>query len=199
MSEDLNALIEKIQTEGVLAAEKRAGEIEERVRQEAEAVIQKAKLEAQKILSKAKEDIAKIDFAEKTLLKQAGRDFLLNLRKEIDSMLNKIVSSHIAQALGTPELLKIINALVKEHCASPGERNIVISISRNDLEKLEKGFLSELKEEIKHGVAIKPSDDISYGFIISYDAGKSHFDFSDKALAEYIGTYLKPKLAEILK
>jgi vacuolar-type H+-ATPase subunit E/Vma4 len=46
---------------------------------------------------------------------------------------------------------------------------------------------------------VQPSEDISSGFIISYDQGKSYFDFSDKALAEYIAGYLKPQLSEILK
>ncbi|PIW68507.1 MAG: V-type ATP synthase subunit E, partial [Candidatus Omnitrophica bacterium CG12_big_fil_rev_8_21_14_0_65_42_8] len=53
--------------------------------------------------------------------------------------------------------------------------------------------------EAKKGIVVRASDEISVGFTISFDAGKSQYDFTDKALAEYIGVYLKPKLSEILK
>ena len=43
-------------------------------------------------------------------------------------------------------------------------------------------------------IILKPAEEISGGFTISFDNGKSCYDFTDKALAEYIGTYLKPKL-----
>jgi len=42
-------------------------------------------------------------------------------------------------------------------------------------------------------------EEISGGFTISFDSGKSCYDFTDKALADYIGTYLKPKLNQILQ
>lgn len=199
MPEDINALIEKIQLEGVEVAEAKAREIEVQAKKEAEAIIAKARYEAQNILSKAKTEAVKIEESTKSLLKQAGRDLLLNLKKEINATLEKIVSSHTQQALNPAELLKIINALIKDYCSKEAKGSIVVSISKADLEKLEKSFASELKEEIKKGVTIKASEDISGGLTISYDAGKSHFDFTDKAITEYITAHLKPKLAEVLK
>ena len=76
---------------------------------------------------------------------------------------------------------------------------IVISLGKEEFQKLEKTLLSELKDEVKKGVTLKSSDEIGAGFIISFDAGKSHFDFTDKALAQYLGGYLKPAIAELLK
>ena len=197
--EDLKNLIDKINEEGINAAQKKAREIESQAQESAQFILEKARLEAKHILSKAKEDSAKAEEATRALLKQASRDLMLNLRKEIDVMLEKIISSHIQQALTPQELLKIINALVKDHCSKEAKASVVISVGKHDFEKLEKSFLSELKEEIKRGIIIKSSDDISFGFTISYDADKSHFDFTDKALVEYISSELKPKLAEILK
>jgi hypothetical protein len=40
---------------------------------------------------------------------------------------------------------------------------------------------------------------MSGGFTISFDSGRSCYDFTDRALAAYIGTYLKPKLNQILQ
>ena len=83
MSLELKALIEKIQEEGVQAAEDRAKEIESQARTQAEKIVQAAKKEASKILSEAQERIAKDEKSQITSLKQSGRNLLLALRKEI--------------------------------------------------------------------------------------------------------------------
>jgi len=52
---------------------------------------------------------------------------------------------------------------------------------------------------VKSGIVLKPSEQISGGFLISFDRGRSAYDFTDQGLAEYIGGYLKPKLNRILQ
>ena len=197
MAEELKSLIEKIQTEGVLAAEEKARQIEAAAKQEAQAIVGKAREAAEKILGEAKERISRIEEGQKASLKQAGRDLILSLKKEIGAMLDKIILSHVHKALLAEELARIIPALIKEH-PKPGKEEIVISLKKEDLEKLEKGFLSELRDEIRKGIVLKPCEDIQAGFMISYDSGKSYYDFTDKALGLDISSFLKPKLGEIL-
>jgi len=197
MAEELKDLIEKIREEGVLAAEEKARQIEAAARQEAQVIVEKARRDAEKALAEAKERISRMEDGQKASLKQAGRDLILSLKKEIGAMLDKIVLSHVHKALSTEELARMIPALIKEH-PKLGKEEIVISLKKEDLEKLEKGFLSELREEIKKGVILKASEEIQAGFMISYDSGKSYYDFTDKALGRYISSFLKPKLGEIL-
>lgn len=198
MSQDIKDLIQKIQQEGIQVAEDKAREIEEKARQEAEAILRNAKTEAAKIIAEAKERIEKMQNSSLVSLQQAGRNLLLSLREEIDAMLEKLLASSVKQAFTPEELVKIINTLIKES-VKEDKPGIVISVNKDDLHRLEKGILSELKDEAKKGITLKPLEDITGGFIISFDRGKSHFDFTDKALAEYLGQYLKPRLAEILK
>jgi vacuolar-type H+-ATPase subunit E/Vma4 len=75
----------------------------------------------------------------------------------------------------------------------------MVLVNKEDLESLEKNFLYKLREETKKNIILRPAEEISGGFTISFDNGKSSYDFTDKALAEYIGTYLKPKLNQILQ
>jgi hypothetical protein len=49
------------------------------------------------------------------------------------------------------------------------------------------------------GIQFKFSKDIKVGFIISFDKGKSFFDFTDEGFQEALGVYLKPELASLLK
>lgn len=198
MSEELKELIEKIQTEGVKAAEEKAQAIIEEARRQAAAIVEKANSEARKSLQETNGRIAKSEEASRLALKQVGRDTLISLRKEVSVLLDKIIRSSIQEALAPRELGEIITSLIKETVHKHGE-GVEVTLKKEDVEKLEKGFLSELKAELKKGIILKPSDEISAGFLISFDSGKSHFDFTDKALADYLAGYLKPKLLEILK
>ena len=196
MAEEIKNLIEKIQQEGFKVAEDKAKDIQEQAKHQAKEIIEKAKNEADKIISDAKDKIAKMEESSKATLKQSGRDLFILIKKEVNALLGKLIVSNVKQTLNPDELAKIITILIKDH---KGKEDIIISLKKEDMEKLEKGFLGELKEEVKKGIVLKPSEDIHAGLIISYDGGKSHFDFTDKALAEYIGSYIKPKIGEIIK
>ncbi|MFA5156512.1 MAG: V-type ATP synthase subunit E family protein [Candidatus Omnitrophota bacterium] len=198
MAEEIKNLIEKIHSEGIQAAEAKAAEIENKAREEADAIVSRAKEEAEAMLSAAKERISRMEEKSKTLLTQAARDLLLSLRKEINAVLGRLVNADVRSALNPDALQRIILEMVKNY---PGgqEQEIVISLKKEDAEQLQKHFLGRLKEETKRNIVIKPSEDILGGFTISFDAGKSQFDFTDKALAEYISLYLKPNLSGILK
>ena len=198
MVEDLGSLIEKINQEGIEAAEEKARAIEDEAKRRSDEIVAKAKKEAQKIIAKAKDDIATMEKSGEASLKQAGRNLIISLRKEIASVLDGIIKSNIREGLTPAEMAKIIHALVKNY-KGESKGDIIISLNKEDLGKMEKTLLGKLKSEAKKGITIKRSDDIQAGFIISYDSGRSYYDFTDKALAEYIGAYLKPKLSELLK
>lgn len=198
MPEELKELIAKIKEEGIMAAEEKAREIENRARAKADEILANANKKAQTLLSEAKTKASQDAQKTKALLDQAGRDLLLSLRKEINAMLERLIISETGSALSAAELHRIIAELIKTRSDKSGEE-VIVSLKKGDLEILEKKFLSKLKEETRKNIVLKPSSEIRAGFTISFDGGKSCYDFSDKALAEYIGQYLKPKLNEILK
>ena len=198
MAEEIRDLIEKINQEGIKAAEEKAQNIEAAAKQRADDILAQAGLEAEEMIAAAKDRIRREDEKGKILLAQAGRDLLLSLRKEINAMLGRIVVSDIQQALTPEALFKLLSEVVRNF--STGENSdITVLLNKEDLETLEKNFLYKLREETKKKIILKPAEEISGGFTISFDSEKSCYDFTDKALAEYIGTYLKPKLNQILQ
>jgi V/A-type H+-transporting ATPase subunit E len=184
MAEEIRDLIEKINQEGIKAAEEKAQNIEAAAKQRADDILAQAKLEAEEMIAAAKDRLHREDEKEKILLAQAGRDLLLSLRKEINAMLGRIVVSDLQQALTPEALSNLLSEVVRNYSAG---------------ESLEKNILHKLREETKKKIILRPAEEISGGFTISFDSGKSCYDFTDKALAEYIGTYLKPKLNQILQ
>ena len=198
MAEELKALIEKIKEDGVKAAEEKARSIEEEAKEKASAVMERAKKEAGNLISDAGERIARMEESAKETIRQAGRDLALSLKKEINGMLERIALSHVREALRPEEMAKIITSLVRIP-KTEGEKGIVISLGKEDIGKLEKSLLKELNQEMKKGITLRSSGDIRGGFLISYDGGKSSYDFSGKALAEYLAGRIRPNLAEMMK
>jgi len=197
MPEEIRDLIEKINQEGIKAAEEKAQNIESLAKQKADDILSQARLEAEKIITAAEDRVRREDTAEKALLAQAGRDLLLSLRKEINAMLDRIVVSDIQQALTPERLSGLLSEIVRNY--EGGENSdITVFLKKEDLEILEKTFFQKLREETNNKIVLKPTEEISGGFTISFDRGKSCYDFSDRALAEYIGVYLKPKLNQLL-
>jgi len=197
MTENIKDLIKKIQEEGINSAEEKARLIEEEAISKSKGIIEEALAKAKSISKKAEEDALRTKESTMVLLNQASRDVLLTLKKEIGLLLNKVVVTEVSKALDQEELQNIIFALIKD-IGERESKDVVLTMSERDLEKLKKYFHNKLSDFLQRNIVLKSSDDISAGFVISYDKDKSHFDFTDKALAEYIGKYLKPKLKDIL-
>jgi len=198
MAEEIRDLIEKINQEGIRAAEEKAQQIEAAAGQRADEILARARFEAEEMIAAAKARISRDDETGKTLLAQAGRDLLLSLRKEINAMLGRIVVSDVRQALTPETLSRLLSEVVRNYSAGDGSE-ITVFLNQEDLEILEKQFLHKLQKETKKEILLRPAEEISGGFIISFDSGKSCYDFTDRALADYIGTCLKPKLNRILQ
>ena len=75
----------------------------------------------------------------------------------------------------------------------------ISSRAEKDLKKLKEGFLAKLKDQVKHPIQFQLAQDFGYGFTISFDNGRSCFDFTDKSLAEFLSQYLNQELSLLLK
>ena len=198
MAEELKALIEKIQEEGVKAAEAKAASIEDQAMRRADEMVRQAEKDARRAIDEAQSSIAKMEEGAKESIRQAGRDTVLALKKEISEILGRIVETHVHKALSPEELARILVTVIKG-CGGENKDKVIVSIRKEDLERVEKAVFAELGQEAKKGIILKAAADIKGGFHISYDSGKSFFDFSDRSLAEYLAQHLKGRLAELLK
>ena len=135
-----------------------------------------------------------------TSIKQASRDMLLSLRKEIGNILQKIVAAKVSDALTAQTLTAIITDVAKRAVdANQAQGGLEVTVSAQDLQNLQQGFIAQLQKELKKPIHFKASEDIGKGFVISFDQGKSNFDFSDAGLADYLGAYLNEQVAALLK
>ena len=200
MSQQVQELIDKIKTEGLAAADQKARELEEQAKRNAQGILNEANKRAQDLLLDAEEEIRKKQEAARMALQQASRDTLLSLKKEVQKLLQKVIAAQVADAL-TPQKLSDIIAEIA-HKAVDGksaDAGIEVVLSPKDLKELRDGFLAQLQKQFKCPVHFQASEDIGKGFTVSFDQGKSSFDFSQEGLAEYLSVYLNEELAALVK
>ncbi|HNQ49933.1 MAG TPA: V-type ATP synthase subunit E family protein [Candidatus Omnitrophota bacterium] len=197
MADQIKELLDKIQAEGVQAAQDKAREIEKESRAKADWIVQKADAQAKKILEDAKEASDRMQASGQAALQQAARDVILSLKKEIFAMLERLIAAQVSAAL-TPEALSaIISSLVRAY-ADKSDSAVIVYLKEQDKKTLEGHFLKELQDQSRKGVELRSQDGISAGFVISFDNGKSQFDFTDREMAVYLASLLKPSIAQLL-
>ncbi len=199
MGRQVQDLIDKIKQEGLQAADKKSQEIETKAQEKAKEIVQAAEKKSSLIIEKAKQDAQKLEVSAKTAVSQAGRNALLDLKKQIQTILNKIVLKEIAEALTSEVVVDLLKIIIKNFSDQKSDSRIKIGLNPKDVDKVSKGFMEKLKSEAKKNIEICASEDIATGFTISFDSGKSSFEFTDESLAQYLSIYLNPQIAELLK
>ena len=200
MSQLVQELIDKIKTEGVQAADEKAKEIKGVAQTGAQKIIADAQDQARKIIADAEGQSARTRESTQMALKQAARDTLLSLRREIESILENVVHAQVGEALSAERLADILGEVIKKSVDSNlAEGDILVSLNPKDLKQLNEGFLAKIQKQIKNSVKLRSKEDLAKGFTISFDEGKSCFDFSDDSLAEYLSAYLNAQAAQLLQ
>jgi len=200
MSQQVQELIEKIKSEGIEAGQKQADDIIKEAQNKAASVIKDSKNQAQQLVLQSQEEIKKMKEAANKALQQASRDALLSLRKEIENTLKKLVYREVGASLSGQPLAEILKTVIQQTLSAAKEGpDIQFVLSPRDLDQLKNGFLTELQKELKNPIHFQSSGDISGGFTVSFDSGKSSFDFTDESLAAYLGIFLNAQVAAIVK
>ena len=200
MAQQVQELIDKIKEEGIQAAEQQAVEIKKQATNDAERIIKEASNKADQLIVNAKEEVKKLQESTHMALKQAARDTILSLRKEIEAVLAKIVKTEVSSALNAELVGNLLEAAVKTALDNKViEGDLHIGVNEKDLSKIKSGFLSKLQKQVKTKIHVAAAGDIGQGFTISFDGGKSNFDFTDQNLAEYLGTFLNSQIALLIK
>ena len=199
MTQQVQELINKIKSEGVQAADEKAKEIESQAKKNAEQIVTDAKKQADQLILQANEEAKKVKELTHMALQQAARDTLLSVKKQIKEILHKIVVTDVGDALTTETLSQIVETIVSKFVDDKSaEQNIHVTLSAHDLKVLRDGFVTKLQKHLKQPVRLQSAQDVGKGFTISFDGGKSSFDFTDESLAAFMSAYVNAEVAALL-
>jgi len=201
MAEELQGLLDKIQSEGIAKAEAEKNAVIESAKAESAKIIENAKKEAAEIIRKAEENAEMSRTKGAAAIKQAARDVIIALRADMENRLKKLVSDCLGEAM-TPELMgKIILEMVKAYREKNpnGEATVELLLQQKDAAALEKYLKSGVLKDLKANPSISVGGDFSSGLQLGFKGEDVFLDFSDDALTDVICAFVGPKLAASIK
>ena len=193
---NLEALVSKLQTEGVDKANAEAEVILKKAEEKAELIRENARKEAEKTLEKAKTDAEKFQQNAVSSVELAGRDLLLSLKEKIKDLFDHAFKTEIAAQMDDTLLAGLIASVVDNWAKG---QTVDIQVNSEDVDKLLKQVQAAVNSSFKDSIEIKQNRNITNGFRISLTENGVNYDFTDATVAEALKVHLNPKLAELIK
>lgn len=198
MAEELQSLLEKINQDGIQKAEAEKARILAAANAEADAIRAAAAKHAAALKADAEKSAAALRDKTLAALEQARRDILLQLRGELLDRLKAAVGDGVAQAL-TPEFTA---GLVKELCAAfsaAPESEVSVRCAVRDVPALDAALKRALADSLTRNPTILGVRNFPAGLELSFDGGRSYFDFSSEALSGVLDAYLGETVAALFQ
>ncbi|MDD3033770.1 MAG: V-type ATP synthase subunit E family protein [Bacteroidales bacterium] len=201
MQNKLQELTEKLYSEGLSKGREEAERIKADAQKEAEQIISKAREESEQIISKAHKEAE--DIKERILneVKMSSRQSYTTLRHEIESLISSnALKGPVSEAMNDNALIKEIIKTIIAAFSPQSDKAAELSIILPEKSKgeLEQFITNNITKQFNQGIEIKFDKRVSSGFKIGPKGEGYHISFTDKDFEELIGSYLRPRVREIL-
>lgn len=199
MAENLQGLLDKIQTRGLEKANAERDAILKSANEEAAAIVAGAKQEAEAILRNARTEAANLNSRAESAVKQAARDIILKLDGELKRRITNAVRENAAAALN-PALMSAIIAEMAGNFAKNGGKvtELELLLAPQTLATLGESLRASLRESFSADPELFADADMTGGLKISINGSEVFFDFSDEAITDLVGGYIGSRLASVI-
>lgn len=201
MQNKLQELTEKLYSEGLSKGREEAERIKADAQKEAEQIISKAREESEQIISTAHKEAE--DIKERILneVKMSSRQSYTTLRHEIESLISSnTLKTPISEAMNDNALIKDIISTIVSAFSPQSDKAADLSIILPEKSKgeLDRFITENITKQFNQGLEIKFDKKVSSGFKIGPKGEGYHISFTDKDFEELVGSYLRPRIREIL-
>ena len=199
MADDLQALLNKINEEGLKKAEQTKADILAKADAEAKAIIKKAQEEADDCRAKAQADSQILVQKGEEALRQAARDMMLSLRQQLQSRVKTAVLQLMDATLDAQQMPGIIAQIVQSYLQKDGnEDNLELLVNKDQLDVLSAAVKAKLADNLKNQCEFSPAPTVTNGFKLAFKDNDVLYDFTDQALADAVASYVGPRIAAAL-
>ena len=194
MTQDLQQLLEKINTDGVEKAKSEATKIIAQANAQAKAIVAAATRDAEQLAAHAKQEADAFEHRAEETIRQSARDTVLNVEKSVTEMLTALLLKDVSITMNSPELVaQLASEAVRAYIQEKGEMDVVASAKLVDV------IRAKLASEAVKGVTVVSDAHTGSGFKVRLENGRVEHDFSGAAVADALAKNLRPKLAALLK
>jgi V/A-type H+-transporting ATPase subunit E len=199
MADELQALLEKINEEGLKKADAEREAIVAKANKEATRIVEEAAAERKRMLEEARREAETLRVKGEESLRQAARDLLLSLREQLEQRLKAVAADTVREALTPDQVAGILKDMVGSFLSDAGDDSgAEVQVGAEQEEQIRNHLMSHLADDLRSRVELTPVRGISGGFRIQVNGEDVVYDFSDDALAEALTAFVNPRLAEIL-
>ena len=177
MELQINDLVSSIKKEGIDAANTEAEKIISEAKRRAEEIIRDADEKAEEIKAKSEKEISLLRESAVLNAEHAKRDAMLSFKESVKAEYQKILSADISKALNPEALATLIKAVLQGE--NPDDYAAEIS-------EVTDGLKSQLSEEIKNGLELRPTPGVKVGFRLASKDNSGYFDCSDEEIAKML-------------
>ncbi|MHA7775317.1 hypothetical protein [Roseibium sp. M-1] len=212
----VQALIDRLKTEGVAAGQAEADALLTKARQKAEEIVAAAQQKADGLVAAARAEAAKEKAATKDGLKVAARDLVLTLRNELDDRIQQEAGRLVATSLADQEFLKKLilamaaNARDNASISDAEPMEIVLPekvVSFEELkqspEAVEPGTLTHFVialagQALRDGVTFSTAPGFD-GIKVKLTDRNVAIDLTGEAIATLLKRHLQPRLRAVME
>jgi V/A-type H+-transporting ATPase subunit E len=194
MTQDLQQLLEKINTDGVEKAKSEGAKIIDQANAQAKAIVATATRDAEQMAAHAKQEADAFERRAEETIRQSARDTVMNVEKSVTAMLTALLLKDVNTTMNTAELVaQLASEAVRAYIQEKESMDVVASA------KLVDAIRAKLAAEALNGVTVVSDDHTGAGFKVRLANGRIEHDFSGAAVADALAKNLRPKLAALLK
>jgi len=199
MAIELQHLIDRINQEAVEKGEQEANRILAQAREQAAALVREGEAAARAHREEAEKDSAVFVERSTRTLEQAARDLLISVGQAVENIIADIVSDATDEALDPDTLKRMMVKMAQAYAERNGtESRIEVLVSKEDQSELVRFFARQYRHRLVRGLNIRANAGVRRGFRVILDNDRVHHDFTRPAIAEALGNFLRPHLAEIV-
>jgi V/A-type H+-transporting ATPase subunit E len=212
----VQALIERLKSEGVAAGQSEADAILAKARAKAEEIVSAAQKKADGLLAEARAEAAREKAATEDGLKVAARDLVLNLRNELGDRIQQEASRLVATSLADEEFLqKLILAMAANARDNASvsdtepmeivlpEKVVTFEELKQSPEAVEPGTLTHFVialagQVLRDGVTFSTAPGLD-GIKVKLTERNVSIDLTEEAIAILLKRHLQPRLRAVME
>jgi V/A-type H+-transporting ATPase subunit E len=200
MSEDLQALIDRIRKEAIETADQQSQKLLADAQQKSRQILADAEQQAARTVAEAEQQSRALVERGMQSLAQAARDLLLGIGDQLIELVQQIVRQRVDEAMQGDVLPRMLEKLAEGYFAHQREgARLDVIVGEQDRERLGRFVLHELRAKLRHGVELHTDAAVGRGFRLTLEGSHAQHDFSAEAVAQALGQLLRPQLAEIVQ
>ena len=194
----MQALLDKIRTEGVEKAAAEAHTITNQAEARAREIVAVAEQRAAAERTRAERDAKAFQQRATDAVHQAARDVVLSVEKSVAAHFRAILLAQTTLTLSDPALLaSLVEAAVAAYLAG-GEQALTVCLAEKAATTADALRAAFVRQAVS-GVTLVLDENTGAGFRVHLDNGRVEHDFTAAAVTEALARHLRPQLASLLK